>query len=126
MKGVTAILVAVGIGAFVWATASAGGRQEGHEGDRASNDHTSNDRARPSRNEERAEDLGSKEPHELMRRVSAIGARFGAHGGSWTEVELPEEYQGQPAPAGTGRDFRTDFSRHRTPAQLWKKPLCGV
>ncbi len=55
--------------------------------------------------------LPEDEAAETMRRLARIGARFGARGGEWVEIELPEEYQNQPVPAASGRDFTTDFSR---------------
>ena len=106
MKTVRLLLIAIGIGALVWANASAGGRQEATERGRVPDEGREQ-----SQSEDTAQRQTVQQPQELMRRVSAVGARFGAQGGTWTEVELPEEYQGQPAPAGTGRDFRTDFSR---------------
>ncbi len=52
------------------------------------------------------------EAAEAMRRLTGISGRFGARGGEWVDdVELPEELQNQRAPAGSARDFRTDFSR---------------
>lgn len=63
------------------------------------------------RPEPSAPDHESEPPSAAMGRLAAISAQFGATGGRWAQVILPDSLQGQQPPARAAQEFRTDFSR---------------